>query len=521
MTDEIDSLLQRYVDDRDALTPDELAEFTEHLRQSATLRERLRDQLVMHELICQRLAVDRGNFPAQVEQRLRDLNGAGDLASEVEAQVQGMQQLASEEWDHWAEKRDVGKRRLRRVLLGLAAAAAIALVCGYLGFESYGPVARLQSVEGPVMLVRDGKQVAARPEMWIYGGDKLTTTLGAAWELRYHTDGSLLSGRGDGDIAFVGGRRDSKQIVLNYGDVTADAKPQPTGKPMRFLSPQGEAVVVGTKLHFLATSDVSRLDVEHGKVLLRRLTGDGSEQLIETGRFGRISDDQLATGVTLWPMERFGLVVDGRFDNTANMQLRLTRPVEAELIPRGDVQARPGRLQLDGGAYQLSPFAADAVVERCQAANAVSVELWLRPDKDFKPERSTLLACGPEDQPNLEIWAEDDAILMRLATGNGESSQQKPVRLGALPAGRWSHLAVAYGNGRLICYVDGRQTLSRTWPGDLSTWSPGYFMIGDAWRGDGSQAWTGEIGALAVYERPLSIHEAFRNWRRLQTATQP
>ena len=69
MNEEINSLIQRYVDDRDDLSDAELESLTVALRESSTARLRLRDQLVINELIGQQVAIDRRNFPAQIDQR--------------------------------------------------------------------------------------------------------------------------------------------------------------------------------------------------------------------------------------------------------------------------------------------------------------------------------------------------------------------------------------------------------------------------------------------------------------------
>ncbi len=50
MNDQTNSLLQRYLDDRDGLGEDELEQLASALRDSPELRLRMRDQLVIDEL---------------------------------------------------------------------------------------------------------------------------------------------------------------------------------------------------------------------------------------------------------------------------------------------------------------------------------------------------------------------------------------------------------------------------------------------------------------------------------------
>src|SRR5437762_11943207 len=69
---EIDLLIHRYLEDRNSLASRELDSLVAELRADPELASRLRDQLLLDDLLAQKLALDRRNFVAQVEQRIAD-----------------------------------------------------------------------------------------------------------------------------------------------------------------------------------------------------------------------------------------------------------------------------------------------------------------------------------------------------------------------------------------------------------------------------------------------------------------
>src|SRR4029079_18256894 len=70
---DIDLLVHRYLEDRDSLSTRECDALIAALRADPELAGRLRDQLLLDDLLAQKLALDRRNFVPQVEQRIADL----------------------------------------------------------------------------------------------------------------------------------------------------------------------------------------------------------------------------------------------------------------------------------------------------------------------------------------------------------------------------------------------------------------------------------------------------------------
>jgi anti-sigma factor RsiW len=70
-----------------------------------------------------------------------------------------------------------------------------------------------------------------------------------------------------------------KSLRLERGFLRADVAPQPPGRPMVFFSPQAEATVLGTRLTLRADADVTRLEVQEGRVRLLRLSDRASAEV--------------------------------------------------------------------------------------------------------------------------------------------------------------------------------------------------------------------------------------------------
>src|SRR3954463_10606878 len=117
---DIDSLIHRYLEDRDSLSPRELDALVAELRGDRELTARLRHQLLMDDLLAQKLALDRRNFVAQVEQRIADLKRG---QSEIGRQTADRRSMAAAE--NPGARRALFQWRAARWLLALSAAVAL------------------------------------------------------------------------------------------------------------------------------------------------------------------------------------------------------------------------------------------------------------------------------------------------------------------------------------------------------------------------------------------------------------
>src|SRR5436190_3281334 len=102
---DIDSLIHRYLEDRASVASRELDELIAALRADPELAGSLRDQLLLDDLLAQKLTLDRRNFVAQVEQRIADLNRCqtelGRQTADLRSIAAAQRAPASSTWTRW------------------------------------------------------------------------------------------------------------------------------------------------------------------------------------------------------------------------------------------------------------------------------------------------------------------------------------------------------------------------------------------------------------------------------------
>jgi hypothetical protein len=150
-------------------------------------------------------------------------------------------------------------------------------------------VARVEAVIGQVFAIRGGERRPLAAGGDLAGGEGVETV--GQWSLAQirFEDGTWLKLWGDTQAAeFLEGRADSgKRVGVTRGVVQAEVKPQPQGRPMVFVTPQGEAKVLGTILRLEvdpAGPGSTRLEVKEGRVLLTR-AGEAQSVEVKGGFF--------------------------------------------------------------------------------------------------------------------------------------------------------------------------------------------------------------------------------------------
>ena len=243
-----DLLTQRYLDG--TLSADERAMFQQRLREDAALRGELRD-----------IAEQAVAF--------------GDLAR-------------SEPLSAPAPKAKAEPPRLS----WLALAASVAVLGASLWLFLSGrpnPVLTLVESTGTVT-TSDGTPVSPN--------DRLTagtiTTIGeASTALLRFSDGTLITLHGETELTFS--EEHQKILALSRGNLSAEVKPQPAGRPMLVRTPSAVAEVVGTAFDLTARPEDTLLKVNEGLVKLKRLA-DGREVDVSANRSAVASLD---AGTTL------------------------------------------------------------------------------------------------------------------------------------------------------------------------------------------------------------------------------
>src|SRR5262249_46511131 len=140
----LELLMQRYLEDCASLSPLELDELITGLHADPELAVTLRDQLLLDDLLAQKLTLDRRNFVAQVEQRIADMQRGQE---ELQEQVADLRSLAAAEKTQSAAAR--GWRWLHLALvLSVLVLVGIAGVTAWMLKPHPPAIATITSVDG-------------------------------------------------------------------------------------------------------------------------------------------------------------------------------------------------------------------------------------------------------------------------------------------------------------------------------------------------------------------------------------
>ncbi len=157
-------------------------------------------------------------------------------------------------------------------------------------------VARLERVEGRVLVSRDGQETEAQSAQQVLAGQDLKVPGANSRAVLRYPDGTTVTvwpATTIRDLQSRGGKR----VLLAEGTLEAEVSPQPRGEPMVILTPQGEATVLGTSLRVIVDGkgNSTRLEVEEGRVQLKRRS-DGRTAEVTRGHHA-----VAAAGIALMP----------------------------------------------------------------------------------------------------------------------------------------------------------------------------------------------------------------------------
>ena len=156
----------------------------------------------------------------------------------------------------------------------IAVAAGFAVVLGALLWYQRSAtgvaIAHIDQLAGMVMLQRGDVERPAAERMALQASDRLTTADGGQVMVSF-TDGTTVRLSAAGVLEIRSGRADTAKVLrLERGILIAEVAKQPSGWPMRLVTPVAEAVVVGTRLQLAHADAATRLEVTEGVVQLAR-----------------------------------------------------------------------------------------------------------------------------------------------------------------------------------------------------------------------------------------------------------
>lgn len=241
-----------------------------------SLRKELMDDELFHGLLLSlaRSEADAADFGQQVSDR-------------IDAEADGTRFVNAFKRRMLREVPD-NRRRVfahpRRWAAGLAA-ASIALVLGAYLFLHRVPAsqAELRVWTGDVQILRDAKPQALAKGTRLAASDTLVVPAGASVEVGYAGEQTMLELEPRTE-ARLWDEDGAKRIQLNAGSITADVAPQPSGRPLVLITPHLRVEVVGTRFSLEVDEQGTRIEMEHGRVKLRR-PEDGKSVELTAGHF--------------------------------------------------------------------------------------------------------------------------------------------------------------------------------------------------------------------------------------------
>ena len=482
----IHPLIHQFLDDPASLEEAELDTLAALLRAHPQRAVELREQLLINDYLSQKLAIDRQDFFAQIEQRIADFDQG---VEEMYDQVAELRAIAEADIDKPLRERP----RSAWLKYSLAAAAALSLVAAIIGWRFWNPtpkaVALVEDFSGEVTIVRGGKSMSPQPGKAVYTGDQIVSTAGSTIEWHYK-DETKVRLVGDA-VGFVNADRGSgaKQIKLDQGELVATVAPQTRGA-MVFSTPHATATVRGTQLRLVVDQSDTQLDVTEGRVELTR-AADSQTIEVAANETGVASADRIALRLPQWPVERSRAIYLFQGDlqgvlcrNPTSGNFR-----ESELTPR------------DGGAALTSADDGADVTTLIQRSGEFTLELAFVPPAAKVMNRQRLHLGAPEE-PGIELTREH-GVWQAIVKGSDGEMVEIPV--GPIEGEQRVHLLLTGRNGRLAVYVNGALVGDKNDVLiDTGTWQPGPLVMDLA------------VQCAAIFAHFMDAEEAGREWERFK-----
>jgi hypothetical protein len=176
----------------------------------------------------------------------------------------------------------------RRAWLPIAACLALLIIGVFWLFGATVGQPSLAEVHGDgFSILREGQSIPISAGMLLQTGDVLRTATDVTAVLNFPPEATRLTLLPETELKLAEMSR-GKHFELRAGKLEASVARQRPFRPMSLKTPQAEARVVGTRFTLLAATNMTRLDVIEGKVLLTRLS-DGEAVKVGTGHYATVA----------------------------------------------------------------------------------------------------------------------------------------------------------------------------------------------------------------------------------------
>jgi ferric-dicitrate binding protein FerR (iron transport regulator) len=301
-----------------------------------------------------------------------------------------------------APRRRWPRLRPSPVRSGLAMAASVALagLAIWLWVQPTN-LARLNSLEGELTIQRGDRKFAATTGEVLKAGDRLVTSPNSQATFRYLGEETEVSLEAVTQLKLdlIQG---SKLLGLDQGTFEAAVAKQKPGKPLRLVTQQADAVVVGTRFKLLTSGTATRLEVFEGAVSI--LQGfEGPSLLVPAGKGVTVVPGQPALLQNL--AESRGTILLEHWDGAAGG----TNQTYLGQFMFSGVGVKPGSSRARGylhpprsGAYSF------------HVAGTGTTELWLSDSEEPARSRKVWSSADPSATPAVAQLRTDQRYYLEL-----------------------------------------------------------------------------------------------------------
>lgn len=247
------------------------------------------------------------------------------------------------------------------------------------------------------------------------------------------------------------------------------------------------------------------------------------ERLVIAGFRDRAGEPNVLPATTLelepplWPSDRDGLQLLWQTGDAPNLV------PDAETGADRAVQLEPsGRAHLDhhfrmvagGGLFTSTQEEGNRLRWALQRTNELTLEVTLTPAAASQTGR--VVSFAGRGGENFSLWQRGGVFGWSLRVGSPRSERpDAALEIGALPAGRASHLVLTHSPSRTRVWIDGELRLeSDAVTGDFFQFRSLPLTVGGRAAGGGD--WAGTVEGLAIWSRVLPDEEVRENHLRYQ-----
>ena len=191
------------------------------------------------------------------------------------------------------------------------------------------------------------------------------------------------------------------------------------------------------------------------------------------------------------------------------------KPINLKIQNAGAVRRRSGSLEVTAATVIQSDSGVPRLSESVKRSGAITIEAWVHPANTMQAGPARIVTLSKDgNSRNFTLGQEANKYIARFRT-SGTSTNGIPSTDTDPKSVRTSLTHIVYTrarSGTARIYLNGKQVVSKTTPGNLQNWDSNYRLaLANEFSAD--RQWRGKYHLVAVYNRDLSSREIQQNYR--------